>query len=176
MTGRVLIERRKDIPAYWNHRQPIRGPSTRESKQFWSKPDGVVSRALFELFEETTGVLEARLKAKITEIDLRDGQADGRITPKAKRCPQCLHPVRPDADWRVARRDPRPPRGFLDRSGESRPHNCRRNDGFVRAAGTSCRPDERNILHCGFIMRKGDRAATCDRQDVARGADDQGVS
>jgi hypothetical protein len=49
----------------------------------------LVSRALFELLEETTGVSEARLKAKITEIDLRDGQADGRITPKAKKCPKC---------------------------------------------------------------------------------------
>src|SRR5262245_9966616 len=49
----------------------------------------LVSRALFELLEETTGVSEDRLRAKITEIDLRDGQADGRMTRKAKKCPKC---------------------------------------------------------------------------------------
>jgi hypothetical protein len=49
----------------------------------------LVSRALFELLQETTGVSEERLRAKITEIDLRDGEADGRMTRKGKKCPKC---------------------------------------------------------------------------------------
>jgi len=49
----------------------------------------LVSRALFELLRETTGVSEDRLRAKITEIDLRDGQADGKMTPIPKKCPKC---------------------------------------------------------------------------------------
>jgi hypothetical protein len=49
----------------------------------------LINRALFELLQETTGVSEERLRAKINEIDLRDGQADGRMTPKPKRCPKC---------------------------------------------------------------------------------------
>jgi len=47
------------------------------------------SQALFELLQETSGVSEERLRAKINEIDLRDGQADGRMTPKPKKCPKC---------------------------------------------------------------------------------------
>src|SRR5688500_18850882 len=34
----------------------------------------LVSCALFELLQETTGVSEEKLRAKIVEIDLRDGQ------------------------------------------------------------------------------------------------------
>ena len=49
----------------------------------------LVTQALFELLQESTGVSEAKLRAKITEIDLRDGQADGRMTPRAKKCPKC---------------------------------------------------------------------------------------
>ncbi len=49
----------------------------------------LVTRALFELLQESTGVSEDQLRAKITEIDLRDGQADGRMTPKPKKCPKC---------------------------------------------------------------------------------------
>ena len=49
----------------------------------------LVSKALFELLQETSGVSEERLRAKITEIDLRDGQADGRMTPVPKKCPKC---------------------------------------------------------------------------------------
>lgn len=49
----------------------------------------LVSLALFELLRETTGVSEEQLRAKIAEIDLRDGQADGKMTPHAKKCPKC---------------------------------------------------------------------------------------
>ena len=49
----------------------------------------LVTQALFELLQESSGVSEARLRAKITEIDLRDGQADGRMTRRPKKCPKC---------------------------------------------------------------------------------------
>src|SRR4029453_9641530 len=49
----------------------------------------LIPGALFELLQESTGISEARLRAKITEIDLRDGQADGRMTPRPKKCPKC---------------------------------------------------------------------------------------
>jgi hypothetical protein len=49
----------------------------------------LITRALLELLQESTGISEEPLRAKITEIDLRDGQADGRMTPRPKKCPKC---------------------------------------------------------------------------------------
>jgi hypothetical protein len=49
----------------------------------------LITRALFELLQESSGVSEEQLRKKITEIDLRDGQADGRMSPTPKRCPKC---------------------------------------------------------------------------------------
>jgi len=71
--------------------------STRETiahdanKHLADKVEGLalVTRALFELLQASTGVSEDQLRAKITEIDLRDGQADGRMTPTPKKCPKC---------------------------------------------------------------------------------------
>lgn len=45
--------------------------------------------AMFELMQQASGVTEDQLKAKMLEIDLRDGQADGRITAKPMKCPKC---------------------------------------------------------------------------------------
>jgi len=42
----------------------------------------LITRALFELMQESSAVLEERLSAKVVEIDLRDGQADGRMTAR----------------------------------------------------------------------------------------------
>ena len=49
----------------------------------------LITRALFELMQESSGVLEERLGAKVVEIDLRDGQADRRMTARARKCPTC---------------------------------------------------------------------------------------
>lgn len=38
---------------------------------------------------ELGGIPEETLIAKILEIDLRDGQKDGRMSPTPKRCPKC---------------------------------------------------------------------------------------
>ena len=40
----------------------------------------LICRAMFELMQASGAVTEEQLKAKIVEIDLRDGQADGKIT------------------------------------------------------------------------------------------------
>ncbi|MGE5246226.1 MAG: hypothetical protein ACM3SQ_18525 [Betaproteobacteria bacterium] len=49
----------------------------------------LICRAMFELMQESGGASEDRLKAKITEIDLRDGTQDDRMTAKPKKCPKC---------------------------------------------------------------------------------------
>ena len=49
----------------------------------------LICRAMFELVHESSGITEEQLRAKIVEVDLRDGQADGRMTQQAKRCPKC---------------------------------------------------------------------------------------
>jgi len=50
----------------------------------------LICRAMFELMEESApGLTEEKLSAKVTEIDLRDGVADGQMTPKGKPCPKC---------------------------------------------------------------------------------------
>jgi hypothetical protein len=49
----------------------------------------LLCRALFELHQESTGHAEERLSAKILEIDMRDGLADGRMSPIPERCPKC---------------------------------------------------------------------------------------
>lgn len=53
----------------------------------------LASQAMWELVRETTGVTEAQLLARIAEIDLRDGQKDGRISPQVLTCPQCRRAV-----------------------------------------------------------------------------------
>ena len=45
--------------------------------------------ALFELVQASTGISEEQLRKKIREVDLRDGEADNRVTPRAKKCPKC---------------------------------------------------------------------------------------
>lgn len=49
----------------------------------------LLCRAMFELLAERTGVTEEQLSAKILEIDLRDGQQDGKMSSKPTRCPKC---------------------------------------------------------------------------------------
>lgn len=49
----------------------------------------LLCRAMFELLQESTGHTEERLSAKILEIDMRDGQRDGKMSPRPARCPKC---------------------------------------------------------------------------------------
>jgi len=50
---------------------------------------------MFELLHETSGISEEQLKKKIVEIDGRDGNVDGRITPQIKKCPKCAATMSP---------------------------------------------------------------------------------
>ena len=49
----------------------------------------LLNQAMWEIMSERLGVTDADLERKAQEVDLRDGVADGRITQKAVRCPQC---------------------------------------------------------------------------------------
>ena len=49
----------------------------------------LASQALWELLRDHTDFQEEHILAKMQEIDLRDGKADGRIGQTAVVCPQC---------------------------------------------------------------------------------------
>ena len=49
----------------------------------------LASMALWELLRERTDLTEEDLLKKVQEIDLRDGQADGRVTRPPRKCPKC---------------------------------------------------------------------------------------
>jgi hypothetical protein len=49
----------------------------------------LATQALWELLRERVGISDAELLARITEIDLRDGAQDGRMTPIKTSCPKC---------------------------------------------------------------------------------------
>ena len=51
--------------------------------------------ALWELLRDRTDLTEADLLAKVQEVDLRDGQADGRINKTVKKCPRCGRTMSP---------------------------------------------------------------------------------
>ena len=49
----------------------------------------LASQAMWELLQEHTGLKESQLKAKMVDIDSRDGAQDGKIGVKAVCCPHC---------------------------------------------------------------------------------------
>jgi hypothetical protein len=51
--------------------------------------------ALWELLRDRTDLTEDDLLAKVQEVDLRDGQADGKITKTVKKCPACGRTMSP---------------------------------------------------------------------------------
>ena len=46
-------------------------------------------QALWEILRESTHLTENEMMAKMQEIDLRDGRADGRLSAVADTCRQC---------------------------------------------------------------------------------------
>jgi len=56
-----------------------------------SKIDGLalICQALFEILRDKGGVTQDEVDARMKEIDLRDGRADGRIRGQPTKCPQC---------------------------------------------------------------------------------------
>jgi hypothetical protein len=49
----------------------------------------LVSGALMEVLRDQLGIPGEQIEAKIREIDLRDGQLDGKFQPPAKSCGAC---------------------------------------------------------------------------------------
>lgn len=52
----------------------------------------LVNQALWELLRDRTELTDADLKAKVEEVDRRDGRLDGRAGPGVATCPQCAKP------------------------------------------------------------------------------------
>jgi hypothetical protein len=49
----------------------------------------IASQALWEILRDRLGVDDQTVLRKMQEIDLRDGQADGKISPRPITCPRC---------------------------------------------------------------------------------------
>lgn len=49
----------------------------------------LLNQALWELVRARLQLSDADLERMVNEVDLRDGVADGRITPQPVRCPSC---------------------------------------------------------------------------------------
>jgi hypothetical protein len=49
----------------------------------------LITRAMWEITAKEKGLTDEDLINKVNEIDLRDGKADGRITPAIRQCPSC---------------------------------------------------------------------------------------
>ena len=49
----------------------------------------LICRSMHELLVEHGVYPDRQLNERITEVDGRDGQVDGRITPQQKACPRC---------------------------------------------------------------------------------------
>jgi hypothetical protein len=78
----------------------------------------LVNMALWTLLKERTGLTEEELAQRVEEIDLSDGQLDGKVRGTVVQCPECGHnlsrkhnrclycgyePETPDAFSRVVR-------------------------------------------------------------------------
>jgi hypothetical protein len=55
----------------------------------------LICRAMFELLQESTGITEQMLAKRIAEVDIRDGKADGHMTPAPRQCPSCKSMISP---------------------------------------------------------------------------------
>ena len=55
------------------------------------KCDGltIACQSLWEIVRDRAGIGDEALLAKMQEVDLRDGQADGKISPALASCPSC---------------------------------------------------------------------------------------
>jgi len=54
--------------------------------------------AISEIAQTRFGVTDVQVLEKMTEIDLRDGQLDGRLTSPAANCPECQQRNNPRRD------------------------------------------------------------------------------
>jgi hypothetical protein len=49
----------------------------------------LVVQAMWSLLQEKTGLTDAELLARMTELDARDGATDGRVTKSPVKCAKC---------------------------------------------------------------------------------------
>ncbi|MDA7506445.1 hypothetical protein N9920_02435 [Akkermansiaceae bacterium] len=49
----------------------------------------LLCQSMWEVIQEETEITEARFRAKIADVDTRDGKADGKISPQVFACPSC---------------------------------------------------------------------------------------
>ncbi|MGC6426852.1 MAG: hypothetical protein ACON5H_07655 [Akkermansiaceae bacterium] len=49
----------------------------------------LLCQSMWEVLREHTGLDDKTLRAKIADVDTRDGKADGKIQPQVFPCPQC---------------------------------------------------------------------------------------
>lgn len=49
----------------------------------------LMNQAMWEILEEKLGVTKKQLADKMTEIDMRDGELNGKMVQEAPDCPQC---------------------------------------------------------------------------------------
>ncbi len=49
----------------------------------------LLCQSMWELLREQSGLTDNQLRAKIADIDTRDGRVDGKINPSVFQCPSC---------------------------------------------------------------------------------------
>lgn len=59
----------------------------------------LLNQALWEALSAKTGLTEAEFLAKVKEVDMRDGQEDGKMGTQALKCPKCQR-VSSSKHWR----------------------------------------------------------------------------
>ncbi len=52
----------------------------------------LINMAMWDLIKSRTGLMESDLLRQMQIVDLRDGVADGRVTPTTTPCPKCNRP------------------------------------------------------------------------------------
>lgn len=67
----------------------------KDLRELQSRVDGLAlgCQALWELLCENTSLSDRDIEARMQEIDLRDGKADGKMSTTVRDCPTCHRPV-----------------------------------------------------------------------------------
>ncbi len=73
---------------------------TAANRRVWNLEDRLdklllVNMAMWELLKDRTELTEEDLLAKVQEVDLRDGRADGKISKTVAKCPKCGRTMSP---------------------------------------------------------------------------------
>jgi hypothetical protein len=77
----------------------------------------LAAMAMAEILRDQLGISEEVIEAKVREIDLGDGNPDGRLTPRVKRCGKCERVTSPTRAACLYCGAPMPEESFLFREG-----------------------------------------------------------